>query len=104
MDTEYWQRLTMSGYKSVRFNYFCWLFREHDESKTFGLQTEESLNKKAQEVAYERKKTGYTFEHSIRNIWYDLWMLWRLMDGSLLMRLYLRKTLTGQSISPYLPE
>jgi glycosyltransferase involved in cell wall biosynthesis len=104
MDTEYWKRLTMAGYKPVRFNYFCWLFREQDASKTFGKQTAAMLEQKAHEASYVRQKTGYTFEHSIWNLWYDLWMLWRLLDGSLFVRLYRRKTLVGQSIAPFIPE
>ena len=104
MDTEYWQRLTMAGYKPVRFNYFCWLFREHDESKTFGKQTEKTLARKAQEASYECRKNGYTFEHAIKNPWYDLWMLWRLLDGSLFVRFYRRRTLVGRSVVPLIPE
>jgi len=104
MDTEYWGRLTMAGYKPVRFNHYCWLFRDHDASKTVGKDTAESLARKRKEAIYQRQKTGYTFEHAFKNPWYDLWMLWRLLDGSLFVRFYRRRTLVGRSVVPLIPE
>lgn len=49
MDTEYWWRLTLLGYKQHRINHDCWAFRMHQGSKTaiFSLMDSESKKRVA---------------------------------------------------------
>ena len=86
MDTEYWARITMAGVKQYRLNYICWGFRKHEESKTVGIQTEEILSRRKEETEYWIRKTGYRFQTRFTNIWYLLWVLWRVIDLSWVMR------------------
>ena len=102
MDTEYWARLTMAGVGQVRLNRFCWAFRDHADSKTEGVQTEDIRLRRAAETAYWREKTGYNFEKSIRNVYYVLWVLWRFFDGSWFVRAALKLRYEGRNISALL--
>lgn len=99
MDTEYWNRLTMAGYKHYRFNHYCWLFRTHDSSKTVGVQDEKSIAKRKREDEYQHNKTGYSFRYSVRNVWFVLWVAWRILDGSILVRMYKRWKYVGKDVS-----
>lgn len=98
MDTEYWNRLAMAGYKHYRFNHYCWLFRDHDASKTVGVQDDVSVERRRKEDAYQHEKTGYTFRYSISNFWFDLWLVWRLLDMSLFVRIYKRWRFVGKDL------
>ena len=96
MDTEYWARMTMAGIKQTRLNYLCWAFRNHEDSKTEGAQSEIVKNKRAEEASYWRGKTGYRFKKSLLNIWYVYWCLWRVVDGSWVKRAMLKRKLEGK--------
>lgn len=98
MDTEYWNRLTMAGYKHLRLNHYCWLFRDHDASKTVGVQNEQSIERRRKEDAYQRVKTGYNFRYSFSNVWFCVWFIWRILDLSLFVRSYRRWRLIGRDI------
>ena len=98
MDVEYWDRLTMAGVRQTRFNHICWAFRSHSDSKTVGKQTEGVVKAKDEERKYVEEKTGYKFKRSVRNIWYLLWAMWRILDGSWLMRAWKRFTIEGKKI------
>ena len=95
MDTEYWARMTMAGIRQTRLRHFCWAFREHDESKTEGVQSVSVLEKRVAETKYWREKTGYTYKHDFSNLWYWLLMAWRFFDGSMFRRLYLKRCYEG---------
>lgn len=99
MDMDYWARLVMAGYRQTRLNHYCWLFRDHDASKTVGAQTDETLAKRRKEKSYHTKKNGYSYECSFKNPWYVFWMIWRLFDGSLFVRWYKRRKLVGKRVS-----
>ena len=96
MDTEYWARMTMAGIRQTRLRHFCWAFREHEDSKTEGVQPTSVLEKRAAETKYWREKTGYTYKHDFSNPWYWLLMVWRFCDGSILKRLYLKRRYEGK--------
>lgn len=98
MDTEYWARLTMAGVQQIRLNKFCWAFRDHIDSKTEGAQSLVVQERRIRETHYWKGKTGYRFRKSLRNPWYIAWLCWRMVDGSLLIRFYKRKTLLGKDI------
>lgn len=92
MDTDLWMRFIVSGVKQRRINCFCWAFRMHEESKTaeFGdhkLSSEQRAKFEAErESAYG--ETGY--KASVLNR--QLILLWRMLDGSFLKRLWVKKT------------
>ena len=90
MDYDYWARLTMAGYRQVRLNRFSWAFRVHKESKTAGDIELSTKKKQEEELKYLRNKSRYYYQFSFRNIWYDLWLFARLLDGSLFVRAYMR--------------
>ena len=98
MDTEYWARLTMAGVKQTRLNYLCWGFRIHKASKTTGIQSDQVGKKRNAETGYWRRKTGYNFETRISNIWYDFWILWRVIDGSWFKRMLVKWKLEGHRL------
>ncbi len=99
MDTEYWARATMSGVRQTRLRWLCWAFRDHESSKTVGIQTDKIVAIRARETEYWRGKTGYTYRHDFSNPWYWLWVIWRLLDGSLVMRAILKRRYEGRSIA-----
>lgn len=98
MDTEYWARLTMAGVRQSRLNHFCWGFRIHDESKTEGNQTDSIKERRIAETSYWTQKLGYYFTPTISNVWYLIWLLWRVVDGSLLVRGYYRARFRGRLV------
>lgn len=99
MDTEYWIRLIMSGIKQVRLNKLCWALRVHEESKTQGEQDAVITRRRQYEAEYIYNKTRYQFRRSIFNFWYIVWVLWRVVDGSWIMRKYLKLRYEGCSIN-----
>ena len=98
MDTEYWARFTMAGVRQTRLRCFCWAFRDHEESKTSGEQSSEVAEKRSNETRYWRLKTGYTYRHDFSNLWYFIWFLWRLVDGSLIQRQLFMKMYKGRRL------
>lgn len=103
MDIEYWKRFTFGGVKQTRLNHICWAFRCHNESKTGGCAPSESVISKArQEAEYILNKTGGPFNTSIRNIWYDIWVLWRFFDGSWAVRAWKKIMMEGRTVDKYL--
>lgn len=98
MDTDLWRRMSRAGCVQSRLNCFCWAFRVHDACKTFGVQTDESQAQKRSEAARERDKFGCPYRRSLLNFWYVVWMLCRLLDGSLLVQAYKRLRFRGRLI------
>lgn len=98
MDTDYWARMVMAGYRQSRLNCYCWLFREHQESKTVGRQTDKSLDMRRREKLYHTAKNGYFYEYSLRNPWYVFWLIWRVLDGSVFVRWWRKHTLIGEDV------
>lgn len=99
MDMDYWARLVMAGYRQTRLNCYCWLFRDHEASKTAGNQTKASLSRRLDEKKYHTQKNGYKYDFSLKNPWYWFWLAWRFFDGSVLVRWYKRFVLIGKPIS-----
>lgn len=98
MDTEYWQRLTMGGVRQTRLCHICWAFSRHELSKTVGAQSEASLLRKKREKDYFYSKNGYRMQRSFKNFWYDVWVLWRFVDGSWLVRAWKKFRLEGRTL------
>lgn len=102
MDSEYWARMTMAGVRQVRFNHICWGFRVHDESKTEGVQSVDVALKRMAETSKWRENLRYSFNPSLCNPWYLLWLLWRVIDFSLVRRAYLKIRYEGSSFDDYM--
>lgn len=99
MDTDLWRRFLQMGYRQYRLNRFCWVFRRHCASKTFGTATTSVELEKAGERAYLRQKHVASHRKSFLNPYYVLWILFRVLDGSLLLRYFKRKQYLGKSIN-----
>ena len=98
MDSEYWARLTMAGIRQTRLNHICWGFRIHPESKTEGTQSQEVMAKRQKEAEYWITKTKYGFRQRLSNPCYLLWILWRIFDGSWIVRMYHKWFVRGMSL------
>lgn len=98
MDSEYWARLTMMGVRQTRLRHLCWAFRDHVESKTAGVQSEEVRLRRLRETAYWHSKIGYDFAPTFKNPYYIVWILWRLFDGSWIRRAVLKLRFEGRDI------
>ena len=92
MDTDLWIRFMMAGIKQRRINCFCWAFRMHAASKTaeFGnhVLDEKMARRMREENEIVKAKTHYRCSAALHR----LLLLWRLLDGSFLRRMYLQRT------------
>ena len=92
MDTDLWMRFIVAGVKQRRINCFCWAFRMHEESKTAEFGGHKLPMEQRVKFEAERKRsiaeTGY--KPSALN--HRLIQIWRLLDGSVLMGMWLKKT------------
>ena len=92
MDTDLWMRFIVAGVKQRRINCFCWAFRMHEESKTAEFGGHKLPMEQRVKFEAERKlsiaETGY--KPSALN--HRLIQIWRLLDGSVLMGMWLKKT------------
>lgn len=92
MDTDLWMRFIASGVKQRRINCFCWAFRMHIGSKTAEFGDHKLPPDERAKFETERKRaykeTGYK-EYGLNR---RLIQLWRILDGSFLRGLLLKKT------------
>lgn len=91
MDSEYWARVTLAGIRQTRLHHICWGFRDHAESKTAGVQSEDVINRRVKETIYWHRKLNFDFPVSTINPWYVYWCLWRIIDGSWVKRCFLKR-------------
>lgn len=99
MDTDYWIRLVMGGVRQTRLNHYCWLFRDHEASKTVGNKTLTIELKQKKEQQYIIRKNKYEYKYLLSNPWYLFWLIMRVVDGSVFVRSLRRLILIGKSIS-----
>lgn len=104
MDTEYWARITMAGVKQYRLNHICWAFRKHSESKTTGLQTKEISERRKKEALYWMEKTRYRVQLSFFDVWYLVWVMWRFVDFSWLIREIIKIRYEGKLLDRISPS
>ncbi len=91
MDTDLWIRFTMAGVKQRRINVFCWAFRLHEASKTseFGIH---EVDKHSFEVMCKEEREAYTKSGYKVSLFASILLKgWRIIDGSYLRGLMLRK-------------
>ena len=99
MDTDLWSKLLNAGYYQVRVNRFCWAFRWHSQSKTFGTETSSVRAEKVHEAAYLMNQNAFRYKRSLTNIYYLIWIAWRLFDGSLIMKYIMRYRYVGKNVA-----
>lgn len=89
MDTEYWWRMTVNGYRHVRILHSCWAFRCHENSKTEGMNRVDYG-----EDSYIAKK------HNISIAWFGPMFIkfLRILDGSIFVWLLRRFFIVGRSL------
>lgn len=95
MDLEYWARLNMAGVRQTRLNHICWAFATHSNSKSQGSMSPEQIAKGHAENVARETVLGYKYKTSFKNLWYCVWILSRVLDGSLLVRFIKRRKLIG---------
>lgn len=90
MDTDLWLKFMHAGIRQRRINCFTWAFRMHEDSKTaeFGnhMLDEKCAKKLRDESTLIKERLGYRMSPGL----HMAVRLWRLMDGSLLCRMYYR--------------
>ncbi len=98
MDNDLWYRFIMSGIKQRRINCFCWAFRMHERSKTAEFGNHKLSPEQRAKFEEERKaclaRTGYHMSPFMHKLCLAL----RVLDGSLLRRWWLRKTMKHASV------
>lgn len=98
MDSDYWRRLTMSGFKYVRINHDVWGFRMHEESKTaeFGShsRTAERKREMIEETRVSMARSGYR----PNRVGGMLKIFMRIVDGSYLRKVWRGCFLVGRNI------
>lgn len=99
MDIDYWTRMNLTGIYQTRLNRICWAFGVHSQSKSTGFwaQPENALKSPGHRENVEReRKYDYHYKYSFRNPWYWVWLFFRMLDGSLLVRAWIRFRLPGR--------
>lgn len=98
MDTEMWIRYITSGIKQRRINHFIWGFRMHEDSKTaeFGDHKLDSI--RADKFAAEKRRYIEKYNYKDSRLVHYVLLLWRIIDGSLLKRLFLQMTFRRASV------
>ena len=95
MDTDLWIRFMIMGVKQRRINHFIWAFRMHADSKTaeYGDHKLSDARRKqfADEIARSNAKTGYKSS----SFMHGLILIWRLLDGSLVKRAFLKRRMVS---------
>lgn len=96
MDLEYWARITLAGVPQTRLNHVCWAFMVQENSKSAGDISEYDFQHGTAENNYRSEVLGHTYKVGFRNPWYCLWMLTRVLDGSLFVRAWKRHIMIGK--------
>ena len=96
MDLEYWARITLAGVPQTRLNHVCWAFMVQPDSKSEGDISEYDFQHGTAENNYRAEVLGHTYKNSFRNPWYCLWIVTRILDGSLFVRAWIRHRVIGK--------
>ncbi|MCQ2367440.1 MAG: glycosyltransferase [Kiritimatiellae bacterium] len=91
MDTDLWMRFVMMGVKQRRINCFCWAFRMHVDSKTAEFGDHKLSPEQRTKFEAERKASHEATGYKPSKVLGRLWQLWRILDGSFVKGLWLKK-------------
>ena len=92
MDTDLWMRFVMMGVKQRRINCFCWAFRMHVDSKTAEFGDHKLSPEQRAKFEAERKASMEATGYKPSKINHRLIQLLRILDGSFVKGLWLKKT------------
>lgn len=98
MDTDLWLRFQAMGIKQRRINCFCWAFRMHEDSKTAEFEGHERLDKSvcSPRLAEEHRRAAAKVGYQPSLILRCLMLMGRVLDGSLVVRIYLKHKYMGR--------
>lgn len=101
MDTDYWVRLMVHGYKQLRVNHFCWGFRMHTDSKTaeYGGNVKSAELKEIIEMEHE--KSNRNNDYHISAFFVVMLRVWRVIDGSYIKAIANKYFVEGKHIGKY---
>ena len=91
MDTDLWMRFIANGTKQRRINCFCWAFRMHEASKTAEFGEHKLPPEQRAKFEAERKRAYEETDYRENGFNRRLIQLWRLLDGSFVRMLWLKK-------------
>lgn len=98
MDADLWERFMMHGVKQRRLNFYCWGFRMHEESKTaeFGdhCVSDKVFAAIREEKRVSLRRSGYSCSHILTFVN----RIMRVLDGSFIRGMLLRRRFLGRSI------
>lgn len=89
MDTDLWTRFIVAGVKQRRINHFIWGFRMHEDSKTAEFGEHKITDANACRFKEEQKRTARKTGYRCSKFWRILSLAMRLLDFSLVKRLWL---------------
>lgn len=92
MDADLWIRFIMAGIKQRRIGTMCWAFRMHSDSKT--AEYGEHKLSPGQRAKFEEERSKSLRDTGFKSSKLNSFAIkvWRILDGSFLKRLYLRRT------------
>lgn len=98
MDAELWERFIVRGIKQRRLNFYCWGFRMHEESKTAEFGDHAVSDKVFAAIQAEKKVSLERSGYACWKIFAYINRLWRILDGSFVRGILLRRQLLGTSM------
>ena len=90
MDSDLWLRFMAAGVKQRRVRCLCWAFRMHEASKTAEFDGHTGSAQGLSELALERRRSAERVGYKPSRFLRMALMGWRVLDGSLLWRLWIR--------------
>ena len=95
MDTDLWIKFIVRGIKQRRVNCFCWAFRMHEDSKTADYEGRPESKSIGAQLRVEHEMSCRREGYAPSSVIQHLMTLWRLLDGSLLKLLWMRRFVVG---------
>jgi len=97
MDTDLWMKFMAADIMQVRVNHYCWAFRLHAESKTSEYENHILDQKTKERFCAESDRVMAARRYRMSATLYYLFLLTRLVDGSLAWGFYLKLRLQNRA-------
>lgn len=92
MDMDLWIKFIMAGIRQRRINAYCWAFRMHEASKTAEFDSHKVVGVAKQKLEGEKRLCCERSGYKMSKLMYWFCVIFRFLDGSLLMAFYKRLT------------
>lgn len=89
MDPALWIKFMALGVKQRRIRCFCWGFRMHEQSKTAVYEGRKRSDEVSCRIKNEFQMVARETGYLMSPVWHYLVNLWRLIDGSFAVKIYL---------------